>query len=245
MTSVGQVGRSNIALAAALLLLSASAPAIARAEEEAPITDSDTSGPSLDDPSPAKGPKDSWCFTGGNESHRFRCVPLWFPAFAQKQGKNGEPIFEVLRALPNTKTVSAVSDHCERCGPLVYRNRQFGFTFSLPRDWEGYSVVMRSWSGGDPNGSPGVERGPEILIRHPKWSSTAPREDIPIMIFTRAQWELVSREKIIVSAAPFGPSELGSNDRYVFALPPRFDYDELPGVEEVDAIVRGHPLHAF
>jgi hypothetical protein len=216
---VGQVGRSNIALAAALFLFSSSALAIGRAEDRARITAFDTSGASLADPSlanPSLGaaPQDSWRFP-------------------------------VLRALPNTQTASAVSDHCERCRPLVYRNKQFGFTFSLPRDWEGYSVVMRSWSGRDPNGSPGVERGPEILIRHPKWSSTAPREDIPIMIFTRAQWELVSREKIIVSPAPFGPSELGSNDRYVFGLPPRFDFDELPGVEEVDAIVRGHTLHAF
>jgi hypothetical protein len=206
MNSAGRIGRSKIAVGAALLLFSVSVPAIARAEDHCGM-------------------------------RRFGRVHVWFPIRAEKHSpENGAPVLVVLQASPKSRSV-------------IYRNAQFGFTFSLPRGWEGYRIVMRSWTGGDPDGrvmvERGVERGPEILIRHPKWTSADPREDIPIMVFTRAQWELVKKEKIVVSAAPFGPSELGSNGRYVFALPPRFDYDELTGFEEVDAIVRSHPLHAF
>jgi len=65
------------------------------------------------------------------------------------------------------------------------------------------------------------------------------------MIFTLQQWNLVSQEKIAVSAAPFGPSELGRNTRYVFALPPRYNYAYPQGYEEVQKIIAAHPLHTF
>jgi hypothetical protein len=47
-----------------------------------------------------------------------------------------------------------------------------------------------------------------------------------------------------VSAAPFPPTELGRNKRYVFALPPRYDYAFLDGYLEVEEIMRGKPLKA-
>jgi hypothetical protein len=65
------------------------------------------------------------------------------------------------------------------------------------------------------------------------------------MIFTKTQWELVEEGKIVVSAAPAGPSELGRNAKYVFALPPRFNYGDIDGREEVDEIIQSHPLQAF
>jgi hypothetical protein len=48
---------------------------------------------------------------------------------------------------------------------------------------------------------------------------------------------------LMVSAAPFPPGEIGRNRKYVFALPPRFSYDEPEGVQEVLDIVGGTPLH--
>lgn len=48
----------------------------------------------------------------------------------------------------------------------------------------------------------------EILIRHPKWTVEDPRQDIPIMIFTIAQWNKLAKEEFAVSAAPIGPVEL-------------------------------------
>jgi hypothetical protein len=92
---------------------------------------------------------------------------------------------------------------------------------------------------------PKWEKGPILTIRHPLWTKDNPREDIPIMVFTLAQWDLVQKEQLIVSAAPFPPTELGRNNRYVFALPPRYDDDELTGYEEVESIMRSSPLHAF
>ena len=84
-----------------------------------------------------------------------------------------------------------------------------------------------------------------ISIRHPLWTKEDPRQDIPIMVFTRRQWALVEQEKLIVSAAPFPPSELGKNSENVFALPARYNYGLLTGFEEVEKIMQGKPLHPF
>jgi hypothetical protein len=48
-----------------------------------------------------------------------------------------------------------------------------------------------------------------------------------------------------VSAAPIGPSELGRNTNYVFALPARYNFAYLPGWEEVDETVQHKPLQAL
>ncbi len=66
----------------------------------------------------------------------------------------------------------------------------------------------------------------------------------PYPLFTHADWKLVNEGKISVSAAPFPPSELGRNARYVFALPPRFDYDFSTGYQEVESLIRQKSLHA-
>ena len=39
-----------------------------------------------------------------------------------------------------------------------------------------------------------------------------------------------------------GPSELGRNNRYVFALPARYNYTFPPGYKEVEKILANHPL---
>jgi hypothetical protein len=64
------------------------------------------------------------------------------------------------------------------------------------------------------------------------------------MVFTLAQWRLVATEKVGVSAAPIGSTELGRNAKYVFALPPRYEFDEKEGVEEVVQVMSHHPLRA-
>lgn len=88
-------------------------------------------------------------------------------------------------------------------------------------------------------------KGPKLLIRNPHWTEENPWEDIPIMIFTHPQWKLVKDGSLDVSAAPFGPEEIGRNRKYVFALPPRYSYDENHGYEEVIKIMERRPLHAF
>ena len=88
-----------------------------------------------------------------------------------------------------------------------------------------------------------IERGPIISFRHPLWTSANPRQDIPIMAFTLAQWNSLQKEEFHIGAAPIGPSELGHNSKYVFALPARYNYAFLPGYEEVENILKGNPLH--
>lgn len=124
---------------------------------------------------------------------------------------------------------------------ILYRNKQYGFCFSLPASWRGYSVVKQQWRGGPP-GSGSDHRGPKILIRHPKWTAVEPYEDIPIMIFSLSEWRFVEKEEWVVSTAPFPPTELARNGHYVFALPPRYNYDFAKGYEEVDRLVKGKRL---
>jgi len=132
---------------------------------------------------------------------------------------------------------------------VEHRNNQYGFCLRLPQDWEGYSVLLDEWhgTGQTPEGGYAeVARGPLITIRHPKWAPPNSRQDIPIMVFTLAQWRSVSfpLREFWVSNTPVPPSELGHNRKYVFALDPRYNYALPEGWEEVDRIVRSRSLHA-
>ncbi len=134
---------------------------------------------------------------------------------------------------------------------VVYTNKKYGFRFSLPKSWTGYSISIVEWEAGD-GGTyqshedvPPPQKGPLISIGHPRSTEANPRQNISIMVFTKAQWQLVEEDKLIVSAAPIGPGELGRNAKYVFALPPRFNYALIEGWEEVNEIIQNHPLQAF
>jgi len=127
-------------------------------------------------------------------------------------------------------------------GPVTYQNGEYGFVFSLPESWEGYTIVTEQWEGLPPGGSEPAEAGPLILIRHPDWRTDSPRQDIPIMVFTLSQWEALQAGEFHIGAAPIGPSELGRNGEYVFALPARYNYAFPEGYEEVEEILTGNPL---
>lgn len=100
---------------------------------------------------------------------------------------------------------------------IEYRNAKYGFCFSLPESWRGFSIVIDRWRG-------------NTTVLHGE--VTAP------------QWRSPQREEFWVSAAPIGPTELGRNRRCVFALPARYNYAFPTGYEEVEQILRGNPLHA-
>jgi hypothetical protein len=131
-------------------------------------------------------------------------------------------------------------------GAIEYRNVQYGFSFSLPASWKGYSIVNDKWEGVLLDSKVDQKfTGPKILIRHPLWTELSLRQDIPIMIFTLAQWDLVSQEKISLGAAPISPTELGRNDKYVFALPARYNFAFPTGFEEVEKIIASKPLRVI
>jgi len=126
---------------------------------------------------------------------------------------------------------------------IEYKNTNYGFSLSMPESWKGYRLLWSEWEGNVPgdDGKAGVLRGPKLEIRHPKWTQENPYEDMPIMIFTIAQWNKAPD----VSAAPFGPGELGRNRKYVFAVPPRWDYDFSEGYEEAEKILTPASFYTF
>jgi hypothetical protein len=132
-------------------------------------------------------------------------------------------------------------------GFIVYENTTYGFTFTLPESWEGYSIVTGEWEGVDPwaaSGQQTVAEGPILSIRHPLWTESVPRQDIPIMVFTLSQWNSLQNDEFHIGAAPTGPSELARNSKYVFALPARYNYAFPAGYEEVEAILNSNPIEA-
>jgi hypothetical protein len=128
---------------------------------------------------------------------------------------------------------------------ISYRNAEYGFSVTLPASWIGYRIVPGTREIRDVTSGEIVATAPTIVIRDPRWTTSTPRQDIPIDIYTPAEWEKITNEEYSVSAAPIPPSELGRNSRYVFALPARYNYAFPPGFEEVQKIIDGKPLAAF
>lgn len=130
---------------------------------------------------------------------------------------------------------------------LEYRNDQYGFSINLPTSWTGYTIITDKWVGNS-TGDQGEQKyteGPLISVRHPLWTAAVPRQDIPVMVFTLSQWQDLQNDKFHIGAAPIGPSELGRNAKFVFALPARYNYAFPAGFEEVDQIISGNNFKAF
>lgn len=130
---------------------------------------------------------------------------------------------------------------------ILYTNDQYGFTFTLPVSWQGYSIATTTWTGNETcaSGNCPQEKGPEIMIRNPQWTAANNWQPIPIMVFTPAEWTAVASGTLAIGAAPIPPSELGSNSNYVFALPARYNYAFPEGYQEVETIMAGNPLQGF
>ncbi len=139
---------------------------------------------------------------------------------------------------PTTSSSSTTSDSSS----ILYKNTQYGFNFILPKSWQDYFIINGNWQGNDATSGKVTETGPLISIRHPQWTSKNPRQDIPILVFTLDQWELLQKEAFHIGAAPFGPGELGRNSIYVFALPARYNFAYPIGYQEVEDILKKHPL---
>jgi hypothetical protein len=157
----------------------------------------------------------------------------------QKDTSNSDSQNNTSNDTPSPSTSS------EDSNSIIYKNTQYGFSFKLPADWKGYSIVTTHWEGNALTDGAVVETGPIISIRDPKWTAETPRQDIPIMVFTHDQWNSLQQEEFHVGAAPVEPTELGRNSEYVFALPARYNYAFPPGFEEVEKILADHPLQTF
>ena len=126
--------------------------------------------------------------------------------------------------------------------PVVYRNTKYGFCLAMPSDWAGFKVLTVRWSG---TGNGENESGPKLIIRSPQWTKEKPYQDIPILVFTPAQWRAIANGEFNVSATPIGPSELGRDGKHVFALPPRFaGFDDAVGTDEVLQLLKQKSFQA-
>ncbi|MGE4283456.1 MAG: stalk domain-containing protein [Clostridia bacterium] len=137
-----------------------------------------------------------------------------------------------------------LGDYNEANG-VVYKDTQYGFDFSLPDTWKDYKVVTDQWKGlsiEDLEDSKAIEKGPLIYIRHPEWTIEKQRQDIPIMIFTLDQWNSLQNQEFHIGGAPMGPSELGRNAKFIFALPARYNYAFPEGYEGVEDILESNPI---
>jgi len=134
---------------------------------------------------------------------------------------------------------------------LQYKNDVYGFSIFLPETWGGYTIIEDEWEGYslDINLSGAQqtisETGPLVSVRHPDWEYKSPRQDVPIMVFTLAQWKNLSEDKFHIGAAPISPTELGRNSKYVFALPARYNYAFPSGFEEVQEILDKKAFNTF
>ena len=125
---------------------------------------------------------------------------------------------------------------------IHYQNLQFGLSFLLPASWQGFSVSIEQLE--YQNFSPAQDKQitvgytPIITLRHPQWQAGAPYQAIPILVFTRAQWDTLHRGELWPSAFAGGTmDELWHNQKFVFAMSSRYNAaDEVTGGAEVASI---------
>jgi hypothetical protein len=127
--------------------------------------------------------------------------------------------------------------------PVRYHSARYDLTFYLPASWRDYSVSVQQLD--DERYSPAEDRQvivghtPMITLRHPQWQASAPYQDIPILVFTRAQWDALHHGELWPSIFAGGVmDELWHSRRFVFAMSSRYNAaDEVRGWKEVADIV--------
>ena len=133
--------------------------------------------------------------------------------------------------------------------PVLYHNAKYNLKFSLPASWRGYSVLVQQWEG--QTYSPAAdkivvtEHGPLIVLRHPQWKPKDRYQDIPIVVFTRSQWQASRQGGFFIGAGGM-EYEIGHNRKYVFAISSRFNADDsVKGWKEAtDIVERNCPANA-
>lgn len=179
---------------------------------------------------------------------RFPLAPAASQAGSEPVSSQQNSTAGISSALESSASADSGGSSSAVMNALTYTNKEYGFTFALPQDFEGYTILNEEWEGTDIKNTASkarVFKGPQITIRDPRWTSQVPRQDIPIMILTVDQWNQLQNGEFSIGAAPVNPSELGQNSKYVFALPARYNYAFPEGYEEVQTILDGSPLAAF
>lgn len=125
----------------------------------------------------------------------------------------------------------------------TYQNEKYGFEMKFPQSWKGYKVFEESWDGTTLDSNFVEYEGPKIVIRNPKWSEDKIWQDIPILVFTKDEWQLIEAANLNIFSAPIAPRKLGENNKYIFALPPRWiGFTDASGQDEAQKIVETFKL---
>ena len=125
----------------------------------------------------------------------------------------------------------------------MYENKELGFSFYLPADWKGYTVVNDKWEGTPVDGKGAKQTGPELILRNPKWTKAKPYQDIPIMVFTTEQWAQVAAENLAVTCRAHTALDVGTQRKIRVCAARKVQLRPTPpGMREVDTIIAGQPL---
>ncbi len=145
--------------------------------------------------------------------------------------KDSPELNQMLSEMSSVVSSLAIKDAPSPGTTITYNNTTFGFEMILPDTWQGYTVTTEKWEGQTFDASGNVDKnysGSKLVIHNPKGAAW---QSIPIMIFTIADWQA----EPVVSAAPIGPTELARNQKYVFALPPRWvGFTDTQGQDEAE-----------
>jgi hypothetical protein len=111
--------------------------------------------------------------------------------------------------------------------PIQYYNAQYAFRFFLPKSWDGYSASTQQLN--CTRYSPEEDKEilvwyiPVITLQHPQRESDARYQDIPILIFTRLQWDAKVQPSCFAGGII---DELWHNEEFVFGLHSRYNADD-------------------
>ncbi|MEK7514882.1 MAG: hypothetical protein AAB608_00675 [Patescibacteria group bacterium] len=163
-----------------------------------------------------------------------------FTSFDNAPAPGGIACTEEAKLCPDGSAVGRTGPNCAFApcpGTIAYTNSDYGFALALPQSWNDFTVVKGTREVRDIATGLVVGSAPTVAIRHPKWTEAVPRQDVPVDVYTLAQWEGIAAGKYSVGAAPMAPTELARSSRYVFALPARYNYAFPAGFEEVETIL--------
>jgi hypothetical protein len=127
--------------------------------------------------------------------------------------------------------------------PLHYHNAKYDFTFCLPPSWRGYSVKIGQWDGGHYSSASDktviTDHGEIIFLRYPQWKTNDLYQDIPIVMFTRNQWDDERTGKMSAYISAGGTiDELWHDRNHVFAISSRYNAaDDVKGWQEAPEII--------
>lgn len=118
---------------------------------------------------------------------------------------------------------------------IEYKNNQYGFAVNLPKEWDGFQVIE------EVQNSESVlhelfreldEKYSILRIRHPKWTTDIPYQDIVFVIFRTEEW---NKNANLVTNGNLDklPEVVLSNREFLLAVDPGYYNMEMKGYPNV------------